>query len=81
MLGDILRREREKQNLTVKDVEQETSIRALYIEAIENGDYKSLPGEVYAKGFIRNYAGFLKLDNNGVESTGHLANFIPCFKT
>ena len=62
MLGDILRREREKQNLTVKDVEQETSIRALYIEAIENGDYKSLPGDVYAKGFIRNYAGFLKLD-------------------
>ena len=62
MLGDILRQEREKQNLTVKDVEQETSIRALYIEAIENGDYKSLPGDVYAKGFIRNYAGFLKLD-------------------
>lgn len=66
MLGDILRREREKQNLTVKDVEQETSIRALYIEAIENGDYKSLPGEVYAKGFIRNYAGFLKLDADAI---------------
>lgn len=62
MLGDILHREREKQNLTVKDVERETSIRALYIEAIEAGDYKSLPGEVYARGFIRNYASFLKLD-------------------
>ncbi|MBQ3971154.1 MAG: helix-turn-helix domain-containing protein [Selenomonadaceae bacterium] len=62
MIGDILRQERERQNLTVKDIEQGTSIRALYIEAIENGDYQTLPGEVYTKGFIRNYANFLKLD-------------------
>ncbi|MBQ1914887.1 MAG: helix-turn-helix domain-containing protein [Selenomonadaceae bacterium] len=62
MIGDILRQERERQNLTVKDIEQGTSIRALYIEAIENGEYQTLPGEVYTKGFIRNYANFLKLD-------------------
>lgn len=62
MVGDILRSEREKQGLTIKDVENETSIRALYIEAIENSDQKSLPSEVYVKGFIRNYAEFLRLD-------------------
>ena len=62
MLGDVLRAEREKQNLTIKDIEKGTSIRSLYIEAIEKGDYKSLPGEVYTKGFIRNYATFLNLD-------------------
>ena len=62
MLGDKLRKERERQNLTVKDVEKGTSIRALYIECIEKGDYQQLPGEVYTKGFIRNYATFLKLD-------------------
>ena len=38
MLGDALRREREKQGLTVKDIENETSIRSLYITAIENLD-------------------------------------------
>ncbi|MCH3958576.1 MAG: DUF4115 domain-containing protein [Selenomonas sp.] len=62
MIGDTLRAEREKQNLTVHDVEKGTSIRALYIESIEAGDYSKLPGEVYTKGFIRNYANFLKMD-------------------
>lgn len=62
MIGDLLRAERERQNLSIKDVERGTSIRSLYIEAIEKGEYKTLPGEVYTKGFIRNYANFLKLD-------------------
>ncbi|MGO5130450.1 helix-turn-helix domain-containing protein [Mitsuokella jalaludinii] len=62
MVGDKLRAEREKQGLTVKDIEKGTSIRALYIECIEKGDYEQLPGEVYTKGFIRNYANYLKLN-------------------
>ena len=62
MIGDILRSEREKLGLTVKDIERETSIRALYIEGIENSDYDSLPSEVYVRGFIKNYATFLKLN-------------------
>lgn len=62
MVGDILRAEREKQGLTIKDIENETSIRTLYIEAIEKGAWKALPSEVYVKGFIRNYAEFLRLD-------------------
>lgn len=64
-LGDILRAEREKQGASFKDVEKATSIRALYIQAIEEGNYSILPGEVYLKGFIRNYANFLGL--NGQE--------------
>lgn len=66
MIGDKLRAEREKQGLTIKDIEKGTSIRALYIEAIEKGEYQTLPGEVYAKGFIRNYATFLKLNADDV---------------
>ena len=62
MVGDILRREREKQGLTIADIEQGTSIRGLYIEHIERGNIKELPGLVYAKGFVRNYAKFLRLD-------------------
>ena len=62
MLGDMLRSERERQGLSIRDIEKGTSIRALYIESIEKGDYSQLPGEVYTKGFIRNYANFLKMD-------------------
>lgn len=64
-VGEVLRNEREKRELSVKDVETATSIRALYITAIEEGNYKIVPGEVYLKGFIRNYANYLGL--NGPE--------------
>ncbi len=62
MMGSTLRAEREKRGLTIKDIERETSIRAKYLEALEKGMYDALPGEVYVKGFIRNYADFLHLD-------------------
>ncbi|MBP2642223.1 MAG: putative transcriptional regulator [Firmicutes bacterium] len=61
-VGNVLRTERENKGLTIKDVEKGTSIRALYIQAIEEGNYEVLPGEVYLKGFLRNYATFLGLD-------------------
>lgn len=64
MLGNTLREERERQKLSIDDIEQGTSIRALYIEAIENGEYDKLPGEVYTRGFIKNYANFLGLDGD-----------------
>ena len=64
MLGNTLRDERERQKLSVNDIEQGTSIRALYIEAIENGEYDKLPGEVYTRGFIKIYAKFLGLDGD-----------------
>lgn len=62
MVGDILRKAREKQGLTIADIEEGTSIRKLYIEHIERGNIDALPGMVYAKGFVRNYAAFLHLD-------------------
>ena len=49
MVGDILRREREKQGLTIADIEKGTSIRGLYIEHIERGNIGELPGLVYAR--------------------------------
>ena len=64
MLGTTLRQERERQKLSVNDIEQGTSIRAFYIEAIENGEYDKLPGEVYTRGFIKNYANFLGLEGD-----------------
>ena len=64
MLGTKLREERDRQGLSIDDIEQGTSIRALYIEAIENGEYDKLPGEVYTRGFIKNYAKFLGLDGD-----------------
>jgi len=65
-VGEILRAERLKKSLSIKDVESAISIRALYLNAIEEGNYSVVPGEVYLKGFIRNYATFLGLDSHGL---------------
>mgnify|MGYP003587116420 CR=1 FL=1 len=64
LVGDILKNEREKQDLSVKDVENGTNIRSLYISAIEENNYDVLPGEVYLKGFLRSYANFLNIDSD-----------------
>lgn len=66
LIGDTLRQERESQNLTIQDVEKGTSIRAIYIDALEKGEYDKLPGTVYAKGFIKNYGNFLSLDGESL---------------
>jgi len=64
-VGELLRKEREKKGLSLKDIENAINIRVLYLDAIEKGDYHVIPGEVYLKGFIRNYANYL--DFNGSE--------------
>ncbi len=61
-IGEKLRYEREQQGLSLHDIEQATSIRVRYLQAIEDGNYSILPGEVYTKGFIRNYAMTLGFD-------------------
>lgn len=54
-IGAVLRREREKRNLTLDDVAEKTKIRTKYLEAIENEKFEVLPGAVYVKGFISSY--------------------------
>ena len=61
-IGTILREKRESKGLTLMDIERGTSIRARYIEAVENDEYEKTPGGVFLKGMIRNYGNFLGLD-------------------
>ena len=60
-LGAWLRRTREQQQLTLADVEKALRIRRRYLQALEVSDYAALPGEIQARGFLRNYVRFLKL--------------------
>ncbi len=61
-LGDALRLQREAMGVTLPQAAEDTRIREKFLLAIESGDYQSLPGTVYTKGFLRNYAGYLDLD-------------------
>ncbi len=58
-MGDLFRSKREEMNLTLKEVENATSIRILYLQAIEEGRAQNFLSPVYALGFIRQYAQFL----------------------
>ena len=60
-LGLWLRRARETQQLTLEDVEKALRIRRRYLQALEVSDYAALPGEIQARGFLRNYARFLNI--------------------
>jgi cytoskeletal protein RodZ len=53
---------RERKGVDLYRAERDTKIRARYLAALERGEYKELPGDVYTKGFLRNYANYLGLD-------------------
>jgi cytoskeletal protein RodZ len=61
-IGAKLRQERLSQGLTVDDIARDTRIASRYLEAIEKDDYSSLPGLIFARNFVRQYAVALKLD-------------------
>jgi cytoskeletal protein RodZ len=61
-VGERFRSKREEMNLTLKEVENATSIRMLYLQAIEEGKANQFLSTVYALGFIRQYASFLGFD-------------------
>ena len=61
-VGDLLHAAREKKGVDLYRAERDTKIRARHLSALEDGDYGELPGAVYTKGFLRNYALYLGLD-------------------
>ncbi len=61
-VGDMLHAAREKKGVDLYRAERDTKIRARHLAALEAGDLAELPGTVYVKGFLRNYALYLGLD-------------------
>ncbi|HUG30401.1 MAG TPA: helix-turn-helix domain-containing protein [Candidatus Limnocylindria bacterium] len=65
-LPDRFAAARERKGVDLARAERETKIRVRYLSALERGDYRDLPGAVYTKGFLRNYAIYLGLDPEDV---------------
>lgn len=63
-MGSVFRSRREEMNLTLKEVENATSIRMIYLQAIEEGKVDHFLSNVYALGFIRQYATFLGFESD-----------------
>ncbi|WP_295527052.1 helix-turn-helix domain-containing protein [Novosphingobium sp. Chol11] len=61
-----LRAAREALGLSLREIAARTRITFRYVEAIEAGDYASLPGRPYALGFARGYARVVGLDESEI---------------
>ena len=66
LVGDTLRRERLKRKLDLEDISRELKISTRFLQAIENDQYDKLPGGVFAKSFVRQYARLLGLDEEAI---------------
>jgi len=63
-IGEILKKSRLEQGLTLTEISQKTRISLKYLTAIEASDFKSLPPAAFTKGFIQNFAKALDLNPN-----------------
>jgi len=70
-LGDLLRKAREQRGYTLDDIQEYTKIRKRYLEAIESGEYKVLPGSFYVRAFVKTYAETVGLDAEEVLRLYH----------
>lgn len=65
-LGQYLKKEREKKNISLRDVSRNTRVREHILEAIEADRYDLLPSPTFVKGFLQSYAKYVGLDPNEV---------------
>jgi cytoskeleton protein RodZ len=81
-IGAKLRQERVGKGLAIDDIARDTRIAPRFLEAIETDDYSTLPGLVFTRNFVRQYALTLHLDPDPLlaelpkpdESTAPLPN-------
>jgi len=64
--GENLRREREMRGIGLQEISQATKIGARMLDAIETERFERLPGGVFNRAFVRQYARYLGLDEEHV---------------
>ena len=79
-VGKLLRQEREKKGLSIRDISAETNISSSNLISIEHENYNDLPADTFIRGQLAIYAKFLGLDgaetarlffeNRDLHSTG-----------
>ena len=68
-IGKQLREAREARSLTLEQVSEATYMRLHYLQALEAGDFNSMPSSTQARGFLRTYANFLGLDTKALVAS------------
>ncbi|MGJ9381477.1 RodZ domain-containing protein [Salipaludibacillus sp. CF4.18] len=61
-LGIRLKSAREEKGYTLEEMQKVTKIQKRYLMAIEEGDFSKMPGEFYARAFVKSYSEAVGLD-------------------
>jgi transcriptional regulator with XRE-family HTH domain len=61
-IGQYLKESRESLRVSLEEAASQLHIRAKYIRALEEGNLQEMPGKAYIRGYIRNYAHYLRLN-------------------
>lgn len=65
-VGQILKDARVAKGLTLEQIERETKIRKRFLVGIEADDFREMPSQAYAKGFVKNYSEYLGLNSRNI---------------
>jgi cytoskeleton protein RodZ len=65
-VSQVLRAARERSGLSLEEVSDRTKIKLTFLHAIERGEFERLPGEFFARAFLRTYARELHLSPDAV---------------
>jgi transcriptional regulator with XRE-family HTH domain len=66
--GDRLRRQRERQNVSLAQIAEATKVTASLFAGLERGDCSRWPGGVYNRAFVRGYARAVQLDPDEITA-------------
>lgn len=71
-LGTRLKTAREEKGYTLDELQSMTKIQKRYLVAIEEGEFSRLPGDFYARAFVKSYADAVGLNSDELfEEFGH----------
>ncbi|QQG44646.1 MAG: helix-turn-helix domain-containing protein [Candidatus Roizmanbacteria bacterium] len=65
-VGEIIKKEREKKGLTLRQIEKEIKIREKYLAAIEENKWEIFSSRIYIIGVIKNYSKVLGLESQKI---------------
>lgn len=68
-LGKAIAGARMARGLTTLDLAEQSRIPLRYVEAIEAGEFRSLPGKTFILGFTRTICRLLELDADSIVAT------------
>ncbi len=60
-MKSMLKQARIDSGYSLEEIEKKIKVRKKYLRLLEEENFEAIPGEVYAKGYLKLYADFLKI--------------------